>query len=270
MSIKINGVEVAFDWIEEAGPAAPVMTLAHCLGGDRTIWRKQLAHWRARYRLLPYDLRGQGGSSATPGPYSMAQLARDALALLDAQGIERTIFCGVSMGGMVALELALMAPQRVTALVLADTAGGFGADARVAWAERLAAVERDGVAPLAETMMGRWFTDGFRERATDEVAEVAAALARTPVAGYLGACAAIRDFDRRERLAEIECPTLVLCGEHDPSTPLALSRELAAGIPGARLEILAGANHLPNFEQPERFNAVVDEFLGSLGQRPAR
>jgi 3-oxoadipate enol-lactonase len=267
MSIKINGVDIAFDWIDTAGAAAPVLTFAHCLGGDRTIWRHQLAHWRGRYRLLPYDLRGQGGSGVTPAPYAMAQLAADALALLDAQGIERTVFLGVSMGGMVALQVALLAPQRVSALVLADTAGGFGPEARAAWAERIAAVARDGVAPLTETMMGRWFTEAYRKRSPAAVAEVSAALSRTPVEGYLGACAAIRDFDLRERLGEVACPTLVLCGENDPSTPLALSRELAAGIPGARLRVFPGANHLPNFEMPEPFNAAVDEFLAAAEPR---
>lgn len=268
MSKKINGVDLSFDWIEAAGAAAPVMCFAHCLGGDRAIWRKQVAHWQPRYRLLPYDIRGQGHSGVTPAPYSMRGLAADALALLDAQRVEKTIFLGVSMGGMVALQSALLAPERVSALVLADTAGGFGPEAKGAWADRIASVARDGVAPLAEMMMGRWFTEDFRRRSAVEVAEVSAALARTPVEGYLGACAAIRDFDLRERLGSIACPTLVLCGENDPSTPLPLSQELAAAIPGARLVVFPGANHLPNFEMPDRFNAAVDAFLAEAGLAP--
>lgn len=264
MHRDLNGLRHAYDWIDRAPAGAPTLCLAHCLGGDRSIWRKQLDHWRSRYRLLAYDLRGQGESEPTPGPYSMALLAADALALLDAQGVDQAVFCGVSMGGMVALQAAIAAPQRVRALVLADSAGGFGPEARGAWQERIAAVERDGVAPLVETMMGRWFTEGFRRQAAGEVADVAGRLARTSPVGYLGACAAIRDFDLRERLADIRCPTLVLCGENDPSTPLPLSRQLAETIPGARLVVFPGANHLPHFEMPDRFNAEVDDFLAAL------
>lgn len=264
MRERINGTEIVFDWITEAGDHAPVATFAHCLGGDRRIWRKQLAHLAGRFRLLAFDLRGQGESAVAPAPYSMSLLAQDAVALLDRLGIADTVFFGVSMGGMVALQTAVDMPSRVSALVLADTAGGFGDEARATWDERLAAVARDGVAPLAPTMMGRWFTEEFQARAVDEVAAVSAALERTPVEGYLGSCAAIRDFDLRARLGEIRCPSLVLCGEQDPSTPLTLSQELASSIPGARLEIFPGARHLPNFEIPEAFNRAVDGFLETI------
>lgn len=269
MKLKLNGVDIHYEFNTAAGQAAPVLLFAHCLGGDLSIWRAQLDHYAGRYRTLAYDLRGQGRSGVTPPPYAMPMLAADALGLLDALGIDAVVFFGVSMGGMVAQQAALAAPSRVRALVLADTAAGFAAEGRAAWAERIDAVARDGVAPLVPTMMERWFTEALRLDAPQRVAAVAAVLAATPSAGYLGACAAIRDFDVRERLSEIACPTLVICGADDPSTPPALSEQIAAGIRGAELSLLPGARHLPNFEVPARFNALTDAFLATLDRRAA-
>jgi 3-oxoadipate enol-lactonase len=264
MDRELNGVSLSFDWFDEAGEAAPVIVFAHCLGGDRGIWRHQLAHFRTAYRLLAFDLRGQGRSALGAGPIDMGVYAADALALFDALAIDEAVFCGVSMGGMVALQTALAEPAKVRALVLADTAAGFDAAARDAWSERIATVEREGVAPLSGTMMARWFTDGFRRERPDLVAGIAATFARTPAEGYLAACRAIRGFDVRERLPGIRCPTLVVCGEDDPSTPLALSKEIAAAVPAARLAVIPATRHLPNFECPQRFNALVGEFLSAL------
>ncbi|HET6720392.1 MAG TPA: alpha/beta fold hydrolase, partial [Rhodocyclaceae bacterium] len=242
-----DGVRIAYD---DSG-SGPVIVFAHCLGGSRAIWAPLIARWQDRYRCIAYDLRGQGDSETTPGPYAMPQLAADGLELLDALAIERCVFAGVSMGGMVAQHLALLAPQRVSALILADTAAGFDAAGRAGWDERIAQLQRDGIAPLVDTMMGRWFTESFRRTQPQAVAAVAAILARTDLDGYLASCAAVRDHDLLARLQEIKPPTLVVCGENDPSTPLALSQALAAGIPGAWLEVLPGLNHLPNFEAPE-------------------
>lgn len=255
-----DGTRIAF---EEAGQGQ-VIVLAHCLGGSRAVWASQIERWSPRYRCIAYDLRGQGDSATTPGPYSMAQLAQDALELFDLWNVERAVFAGVSMGGMVAQELALLAPERLSGLILADTAAGFDATARAMWDERIAAAGRDGIAPLVDTMMGRWFTDDFRRSSPARVGEIAAILARTELAGYLASCAAVRNHDMRDRLCQIATPTLVVCGEHDPSTPLPLSQALAAGIPGARLEVLPGLNHLGNVEAPETFARVVEPFLQAL------
>ena len=254
-----DGARIVYDDI--GGGCGPTIVFAHCLGGSRAVWAPLIALLQARYRCVAYDLRGQGDSATTPGPYSMAQLAGDALDLLDTLAIERCVFAGVSMGGMVAQELALLAPQRLSGLVLADTGAGFDPSGRAAWAERIAQVRRDGVAPMVEVMMGRWFSEGFRRQHPEIIEPIAATLAGTDVEGYAAACAAIRDHDFAARLGQITLPTLVVCGEHDPSTPLALSQALAAGIPGARLEVLAGLNHLPNVEAPALFSGVVENFL---------
>lgn len=252
-----DGTRIAY---EEAGEG-PVIVLAHCLGGSRAVWAPLIARLAGRYRCIAYDLRGQGDSASPPGPYSMVRLARDAAELFTAWHVERAVFCGVSMGGMVAQELALLAPERLSGLIVADSAAGFDAAGRQAWDERIALASRDGLAPLVDTMMGRWFSETFRRDQPDQVAAIAAILARSDLAGYLASCAAVRNHEMGARLSRIATPTLVVCGENDPSTPLPLSQALAAGIPGARLEVLPGLNHLGNFEAPEVFAAAVEPFL---------
>lgn len=242
----------------------PALLFAHCLGGDLSAWSAQTGHFADRYTTVAYDLRGQGGTQVTPGPYRIDQLAEDALALLDALGIERAVFLGVSMGGMVALATALRAPERIAGLVIADSAAGFSPEARAAWDQRIAAVRAEGIAPMVDTMLGRWFTDDFRQHAPATVAAVGEVLQRAPVDGYLASCAAIRELDLVASLPRIACPTLVLCGENDPSTPLSLSEDIAAGIPGARLAVLAGARHLTQLEFADHFNAHVEAFLADI------
>lgn len=255
-----DGAKVAVTDVGEG----PAILFAHCLGGCRAIWAPLIERLQDRYRCIAYDLRGQGESTATPGPYTMDQLADDALNLLDRLGVERCVFAGISMGGMVAQQLALRRPERVKALILADTAPGFDAAGRASWDERIVQLQREGLAPLVETMMGRWFTDEFRARRSDLVATVAARLEATDLGGYLASCAAIRDFDVRARLHEIAAPTLVLCGENDPSTPLPLSRALAEGIPGARLIVYPGLRHLPVLEAPASVSGDLIEFLQAV------
>lgn len=244
--------------------SGPAIVFAHALGASSAIWRPQLDALAADFDCVLYDVRGHGASAVPAGPWRMEDLAADALALLDGLGIERCVFAGVSMGGMIGMHLALLAPQRLRGLVVADSAAGFAADGRAAWSERMALVAAQGVAPLVGTMMDRWFTADFRHRHPDRVEPVAAALAATPVAGYLACCAAIRDLDVLARLPEIACPTLVVCGEADPSTPLPLSQAIAAAIPGARLEVLPGLNHLAHFERPDLFNPLLRDFLRRL------
>ena len=255
-----DGARLAY----EVSGQGPVIVFAHCLGGSRAHWAPVIARLAGRYRCIAYDLRGHGDSSRSPGPYTMAQLAQDALELLTACQVDKAVFAGISMGGMVGQELALLAPDRLSGLIVADSAAGFDAAARAGWDERIALASRDGLAPLIETMMGRWFSETFRREQPGDVAAVASILASTDLAAYLASCAAVRNHDMTARLAQIDTPTLVVCGEHDPSTPLPLSQALAAGIPGARLEVLPGLYHLGNLEAPEVFVRAIDPFLHAL------
>ena len=261
-----NGNSLA---MSDPAPNATGMPIvfAHCLGGSQSVWAAQMQFFRELgHRTIAYDFQGHGGSPYNRGYSGMAGLADEAVALLDALQIKRCLFAGISMGGMVGLHLALKAPDRLTGLILADTAGGFDASGRSAWAERMNQVKTGGLAPLVDTMMSRWFTDGFRTRHPDIVAPIARQLATTQIPGYLDACVAIRDHDLRHRLTEIRTPTLVLCGELDPSTPLPLSEALAKGIPGATLTVLPGVNHLPCIESPAAFNRAMGNFVTRLTQ----
>lgn len=258
--IIANGHRVAY----LRSGSGPAIVFAHALGASSALWQPQLAALADRFDCVAYDARGHGGSATPPPPWRLDDLAADALALLDGLGIERCVFVGVSMGGMIGLHLALAAPERLRGLVVCDSAASFAPEARTAWRERIETVRAQGLTPLVGTMMERWFTAGFRRDHAERVQAVAATLAATPVAGYLSCCEAIRDLDVLHRLPAIRLPTLVVCGELDPSTPPEHSRAIAAAIPGARLEMLPGLNHLPHFERPDLFEPLLEDFLRRL------
>lgn len=258
--IEVNGLRIAY----RRQGRGPALVFAHALGASQAIWSAQLDAFSADHDCIAYDVRGHGASGVPPGPYRIEQLADDARGLIDALGLAPAVFVGVSMGGMIGMQLALAAPDRLRGLVVADSAASFSPEGRQAWAERIAAVRADGIAPQVPVMMERWFTDGFRAQQPERVAAVAAVLEASPVEGYLACCAALHDMELLPRLAAVSCPTLVICGEHDPSTPLPMSQAIAAAIPGARLEIIAGMHHLPNVEVPQSFNPLLREFLRQL------
>lgn len=240
------------------GPqGAPPLMLSNSLGADLTMWDRQMPAL-GDFRVLRWDPRGHGRSDAPAGDYTMEQLSRDALALLDALDISRTAYCGLSMGGAIGQWLALNRPGRIGALVLANTAAKFGTPDL--WQARIDTALREGMAPLIPAILERWFTPEFRERDPAEVERVKAMLLATPPVGYAGCSAAIRDTDFRAVLGGITPPTLVIGGLHDPATPPEKSEELAAGIAGAELVMLDAA-HLSGIERPEAFNAALTGFL---------
>jgi len=244
---------------ELAGPeGAPVLMLSNSLGTNLHMWDDQVAPFTRHFRVLRYDRRGHGRSGAPAGPYSMERLGRDALAVLDALGIDRVSWCGLSMGGMVGQWLGANAPERIDKLVLSNTACYY-AD-RSFWAERIALVRKSGVAPLAALTMERWFTKAFRDRAPPVIARMTEMFLKTSPEGYVGCIEAIRDMDHRALLAKITAPTLVIAGRHDPATPLELNEFIQAHIPGARLAVLDTA-HIANVEAPQAYADTVLEFL---------
>lgn len=261
MKIKANGIDIHYD-ISGSGP---VVMFAHSLGSDLSIWVAQKSALAGRHTVLAYDIRGHGGTSygneATPGAYGFDLLAQDVLALLDALQIEKVSFVGISLGGMIGQALALAAPQRIEKLVLADTTSRYPPEARALWPERIRQIEASGLAPLVAPTLERWFTAPYRAAHPEVVARIGALIAATPVAGYVGCCHAIAGLNFTERLAAVKPPTLVMVGDQDAGTPPAMARELAAAIPGARLEIITGAAHLSNIEQAVAFNQLVAEFI---------
>jgi 3-oxoadipate enol-lactonase len=263
MKITANGISV--EYALEGPATAQVITLSHSLATDLSMWDGQARSLAGRYRVLRYDARGHGGTDAPAGGYSLDQLADDARALLDALGIRRTHFIGLSMGGMIGQTLALKAPQYLSSLILCDTSSRIPADAKPLWDERIATAESKGMEPLVEPTIGRWFTAPFRERRPDVVEPVRAMIRSTNPLGYSGCCHAISALNLTDRLSAITLPTLVVVGEEDQGTPVAASRAIHDQIKGSRLVVLKSAAHLSNVEQPEAFNAAVTEFLAGLG-----
>lgn len=241
------------------GPAdAPVLLLSNSLGTNLTMWDPQIPEWSKHFRVLRYDSRGHGQSTAPDRPYSIAELGGDALAILDHFGIARAHWCGVSKGGMVGQWLATHAGERLGRVVLANTAAVMGPPDL--WNSRIATVRADGMAGLVQPTLERWFSKDFRDSDKATVAKVSEMLATTPPLGYAACCGAIRDMDQREAIRSVLNPVLVIVGTVDPATPPAAGRLIAEAIPGAALVELEAA-HLSNLEQPEAFTRTVLDFL---------
>jgi 3-oxoadipate enol-lactonase len=263
MKITANGISVNYTL---DGPAsAPVVTLSHSLATDLSMWDPQMKALTARHRVLRYDTRGHGGTDAPAGAYTLEQLAEDARALLRALGVARTHWIGLSMGGMIGQTLALAAPDLFLSLSLCDTSSRVPAEAKPLWQERIKTAETQGMEPLVEPTIGRWFTAPFREQRKDVVDRVRAMIRATNPRGYAGCCHAISALDLTDRIGAIKVPTLVVVGEEDQGTPVAASRAIQERIAGSRLEILPSAAHLANVEQPDAFTTAVTSFLARLG-----
>ncbi len=257
MKARANGIDIHY----EISGSGPWLTLSHSLSCDLSMWAPQMAALEGRFTVLRFDTRGHGQTDAPAGAYTFDQLTDDVLGLLDALKIERTHFCGLSMGGMIGQHLALKAPQRIGRLVLADTAGRLPPEARALWPERIRIATGQGMAPLVQPTLERWFTAPYRATHPAVMARIGGLIRNTPPVGYAGCAHAISRLDVTERLRELKMPTLVIVGEQDVGTPPAMAREIAGAIPDARLEIVPDASHLSNIEQAETFNRLLLGFL---------
>ena len=236
----------------------PVLVLSHSLGVHSSMWDPQGTDFKDRFCLLRYDARGHGQSSVPKGPYTVADLGMDVLAILDDLQLERVMFCGLSMGGVVGQWLGIHASARIERLVLANTAAKIGSFE--AWNDRIAAVAEHGIEPIIAGTLQRWFTAGFRASHLDLIDRTSAMLHATSVEGYTGCCAAIRDADFRSSAQAIRIPTLIISGDQDPVTPPSDAYELKSAIPGATLVELEAA-HLSNVEAPDSFNKALLKIL---------
>jgi len=242
----------------DGAPDAPVLLLSNSLGTNLTMWDPQVAEWAKNFRIVRYDSRGHGKSTAQDRPCSIAQLGQDALAILDHLGIERAHWCGLSKGGMVGQWLATHHGKRLNRVVLANTGARMGPPEL--WNSRIKTVRASGMAVLVQPTLERWFSPAFRERDAATVAKVSEMLATTPPLGYANCCAAIRDMDQREPIRAIANPVLVIIGKVDPATPPAAGHLIADAIHGAQ-RVEFDAAHLSNLEQPEAFTRAVLDFL---------
>jgi len=257
---RVNGVVLHH---ERAGLAeGPALVFANALGTDLRIWDDVAARLAPAYRILRYDKRGHGLSETTPAPYSLSDHVGDLAALLDACGIARAVVVGLSAGGMVAQGLAAARPDLVKALVLAGTAPRIGTEA--SWNARIAAVAEHGTAGIADTVLKGWFTPRFRDGNPDFVG-YRAMLERSPVEGYVGTAAALRDADLTQSTRALAIPVIALAGDADGSTPPDLVRAMAAIVPGADFRLIADAGHICCVEQPDEVAGVIRGFLTEIG-----
>ncbi len=248
---------------EVAGDAdLPPLVLSNSLGTSLEMWEPQMPALASRFRVVRYDSRGHGASDAPPGPYSIEQLARDVLGLLDRLSIPRAHFCGLSMGGCVGMWIGINAPERLERLVLANT--GAKISTADQWNARIAAAERGGMASIAGGVIARWFPQRLLEQPTPMITRLRATLEATSMRGYVACCAAVRDMDLRRALPRIHVPTLVIAGSEDLPTPPSDARFLAEHIPGARYVELPAA-HLSNIQAARAFTDAVVKFFSGRG-----
>ena len=259
-AVKLGNVTLHY---RTQGPEeAPALVFSNSLGTDFRIWDPLVEHLPPGLRVVRYDKRGHGLSDLPAGEWGMAEHVADAAGLIDHLGLTDVVFCGLSVGGMIAQGLAAERPDLVRALILCDTGAKLGTPEM--WEERIRTALGPGIATLADAVLERWFTPDFR--ATNPTFPAYRnMLCRTPPGGYAGTCAAIRDTDLLDSTARLRLPCLAVCGDQDGSTPPDLVRETAALIPNSRFELIGRAGHIPCVEQPGQLAGLIGGFLTEIG-----
>jgi 3-oxoadipate enol-lactonase len=251
-----NGCRIVYDI---AGPSdRPPLLMCHALSTSAEVWAPQVPSLTRHYRVIRPDMRGHGRSEAPAGEYTIEQLGADAIAVLDAEGVERAHVCGLSIGGLVVMWLAIHAAGRVNRLVPVSTAPRITQPDL--WTERIRQVRNGELETIADRAMERWFTTDYRERHPEVVSRHHAMVTSCAPDGYVGCCAVLRDTDLAEDLRRVEAATLVICGSSDPVTTPSDAEAIRSRIPGSQMLTLDAA-HLPNVERAEEFSSALMEFL---------
>jgi 3-oxoadipate enol-lactonase / 4-carboxymuconolactone decarboxylase len=262
MHLELDGLTVHLQ--ADGPPQGEAVLLLHSLGTNLHVWDPQAAALARTHRVLRPDLRGHGLTDAPPGDYTMAQLARDALAVLDALEVRHAHVGGVSIGGRIAMEMAAAAPDRVASLMLCDTALEFRPPEM--WQQRMDAVAQGGMAAIADAVMERWVLD----QSLPSSKGLRRMLLRTDPAGYAGCAAALRDTRAADVAGRIKCPATVVVGDRDASTPPSAARAVQEAVPGSGMVTIEGAAHIPNFErEAEVTGALLGHMRGLAGAAPA-
>jgi len=245
--------------VVEGPDDAPALVLLNSLGSTLAMWEPQIEALAARFRVVRCDLRGHGRSPVPPGPYALADLGGDVVALLDTLGIPRAHVAGVSLGGMIAMWLAIHTPERVDRIVPCCTSAKLGPPQ--AWRDRAALVREQGTGAVADAVVARWVTPTWAAAHPAGYRRLRDMIASTPPEGYAGCCAAIEVMDQEDDLHRITAPTLVIAGADDPATPPDHGARIAARIPGARMAVIPHAMHLANIERPAQ---VTERIISHL------
>ncbi len=256
-TLAINGVMLHY---RLEGPShLPLLVFSNSLGTDLRVWETLLPFLASQYRFLRYDKRGHGLSDCPPAPYHIDEHINDLISLLDQLDLSQVALCGLSVGGIIAQGVAARRPELVKELILCDTAHKIGP--AQGWEDRINTVRSQGIEFIADAVMERWFATEFRTQKPVDVALWRNMLVRTPVEGYIGTCAAIRDADMSESSARLTQPTLCVVGDQDGATPPSLVKSTAALITNSRFEVIDRAGHLPCVEQPAALAALIIDFL---------
>jgi len=255
----VNASDVVLHAAAGGRAEGPSVVFVNSLGTDLRIWDDVVARLAADFRIIRHDKRGHGLSGCPVGPWSIADHVRDLIAVLDHFSVGRATLVGLSVGGMIALGAAQSHPDRISRLVLCDTAHRMGPAEM--WDQRIAAVGKGGIEAVADGVLDRWLPAAFRSGRADEATLWRAMLTRTPKAGYIATCAAIRDADLTAAARSVRVPTLCLCGSEDVATPPALMAETAELIAGARLDLIDGSGHLPCIDNPGILGRQLTAFL---------
>jgi 3-oxoadipate enol-lactonase len=260
--VTSNGATISYE-VEGVSDGAPVL-LINSIASTRELWARQMPALAGRYRIIRYDARGHGLSSVPPGEYTLDQLGRDALAILDDAAVPAAHICGISLGGLTALWLGINAADRVTSLILANTGARIGTID--SWNERMALVRAKGMTAVAELSIPRWFSPEFQRRDPETVHAFRTMIQACPPGGYLGCCAALRDADLRDGLAQIGRPTLLVASTADAATPAEGLAFIRDRVPGARM-VTVESRHLSNVECADDFTAALLDFLEGATNR---
>ena len=257
MKAKTNDINLGYS-VEGTGPW---VVMSHSLACDRSMWEEQAQRLKSRYRVLRFDTRGHGASDAPQGAYTLDMLATDLLGLLDTLAVDSAHFIGLSMGGMIGMTFALKYPERLRSLILCDTSSRIPPEAGTVWEGRIKTAAEQGMEPLVEPTLQRWFTEPFYQSNKPMMVRVAQMIRSTPPSGYIGCCKAISKLNLTDQLGAIKCPVQIIVGEQDVGTPVAMSRTINDAIPGSELVVIPSASHLSNLEQPAAFNRAITGFL---------
>ncbi len=258
---EINGIDLYYEAEGTAG--RPWLTFSNSLRTDHTMWAPQMPAFAEHFRILRYDVRGHGQSTATAGKYSADLLCRDVVGLWDHLGIARSHFAGLSLGGMTGMRLGMACADRIDKLVICDCRGDSPPEIAATWARHCDAVKAGGCEVLVDESLNAWFSAAQRAGQADFVRAIGRTIAETSVNGYIG-CASgmLSELDMAARIREIIPPTLFLVGSKDGSHP-ALMKSMHEGLPGSQYVVIEGGTHLANLSHPAEFNAAVLRFLSA-------
>ena len=255
MKTKVNGIEINYELHGKEG--APWLVLSHSLACSVRMWDPQVEAFQDRFRILNYDMRGHGASSAPAGPYTLDMLADDILGLVSFLKIKTANYCGLSIGGMIGQTLAIRGAGPFEKMVLADTTHTQPLEAVKQWEDRIRIAQTQGMKPLVASTMERWFTEPNRN--TPAAKRIAELIAATPAAGYIGCAQAIMKLNTTAKLKDIRLPVLAITGEQDGAA--GGTKYIGEHVPGAKYVGIPNAAHIANVEQAERFNQALRSFL---------